>query len=1087
MPNPFSKLISNAARPPARAQDGLTDEEASQAERPTFSFSSLLHDLSRLRPQSARYLTELLTTALSRAPVDDRKLVFEHSIALLQSLPVHSALSGTLSDQLVVGLWRGLPHPPAMYVGPTDRYRSADGSGNHPLMRDLGRAGTPYSRSVAPVQPRSAAAMPDPALVFEQLLRRPSGESFKVHPSRLNRLFFSFATVVIHELFQSNRQDPWINETSSYVDLSTLYGNNAAQQATVRTYENGRIWADVVASDRIMLMPPAVVAIVVIFSRHHNYIAKRLLEVNEAGKYSSDWTALSDEQKRWQDEDIFQLSRNINVAFFATVVLKDYVASILNTVRADSNWSLDIGKEIANLDGTRVERGTGNSISVEFSAVYTWHSALSSADDLWVEDRLKEAFPDKSIDEIGVKEWATLEKRDEERLASSEPKHWTFGDLERGADGHFDDVQLAEIIKDAIEEPAHAFGARSVPASLKIIEVLRQLQARNVFQVCTMQEFRKYLNLKPFDSFLAWNSDPAIAKAAEQLYGHIDNLELYPGLLAEEAKPSMPGSGLCPGQTIGRGILNDAVSLIRSDRFLSYDMNISTLTSWGMSQLRPQGGAYGGVLPTLLFRALPAGWKFNSVYGLLPFYTPASARKILTDHGRLELYDEQRPASDATMRTIHSYEACRAALLDRDTFLSVGGHSISSNGHSIVLTFATAQQDDAQAKLIAGPFFTKDFDEGVKTVFAAHTRAQVETSRMPIKNGQHYQLDVVRDIANVVPILWLGQKFSIPLKTAHEPAGLISPAQLLSALTTLFTCTSSPLRTESEWDLREGARSAAATLSALFEARLKAQRQGGLGVLGKVTDWLARGSSHEVSSDAAHLLDGLLASKRPNVELVAAMMALIVPIAGILTKATSLVVDLFLQEKYQTDKQRLIELAQSDDDDTAALHEIEGYVLEAMRVQPIQPGVPRQAARDLTIRDSDENDMVSFKAGERLVLGTSQAQMDPSVFPEPEKLDPHRPREIYLSFLHPDRPTAELCSSSSATSFGTRLLVPAIASMLKELFKLPGLRRAGSGLVRIRQEVAEGLEGDFYLDLFSRETNSPTSLRVEYDAVTAAA
>ena len=32
-----------------------------------------------------------------------------------------------------------------------------------------------------------------------------------------------------------------------------------------------------------------------------------------------------------QDNDIFQLSRNINVGFFATVVLKDYVAAILNT------------------------------------------------------------------------------------------------------------------------------------------------------------------------------------------------------------------------------------------------------------------------------------------------------------------------------------------------------------------------------------------------------------------------------------------------------------------------------------------------------------------------------------------------------------------------------------------------------------------------------------------------------------------------------------------------------------------------------------------------------------------------------------
>lgn len=55
-----------------------------------------------------------------------------------------------------------------------------------------------------------------------------------------------------------------------------------------------------------------------------------------------------------------------------------------------------------------------------------------------------------------------------------------------------------------------------------------------------------------------WNRDPKIWKAAEKLYTHIDNLELFPGLSAEERKPSMPGSGLAPGYTISRAILSDA-------------------------------------------------------------------------------------------------------------------------------------------------------------------------------------------------------------------------------------------------------------------------------------------------------------------------------------------------------------------------------------------------------------------------------------------------------------------------------------------------------------------------------------------------
>jgi hypothetical protein len=39
-----------------------------------------------------------------------------------------------------------------------------------------------------------------------------------------------------------------------------------------------------------------------------------------------------------------------------------------------------------------------------------------------------------------------------------------------------------------------------------------------------------------YTSFKEWNPDPVIHQTAEKLYGHIDNLELYVGLQAEEPK-----------------------------------------------------------------------------------------------------------------------------------------------------------------------------------------------------------------------------------------------------------------------------------------------------------------------------------------------------------------------------------------------------------------------------------------------------------------------------------------------------------------------------------------------------------------------
>lgn len=40
---------------------------------------------------------------------------------------------------------------------------------------------------------------------------------------------------------------------------------------------------------------------------------------------------------------------------------------------------------------------------------------------------------------------------------------------------------------------------------------------------------------------------------------------------AEQAKVPGPGAGLCPGYTISRSILADAVCLTRGDRFLTVD------------------------------------------------------------------------------------------------------------------------------------------------------------------------------------------------------------------------------------------------------------------------------------------------------------------------------------------------------------------------------------------------------------------------------------------------------------------------------------------------------------------------------------
>ena len=85
--------------------------------------------------------------------------------------------------------------------------------------------------------------------------------------------------------------DDWnVNATDSYLNLSPLYGLSLfinlshstsygllcpaddASQNQVRDKESGRglLYPDTFAEDRLMLAPPAVIVLLVIFSRNHN-------------------------------------------------------------------------------------------------------------------------------------------------------------------------------------------------------------------------------------------------------------------------------------------------------------------------------------------------------------------------------------------------------------------------------------------------------------------------------------------------------------------------------------------------------------------------------------------------------------------------------------------------------------------------------------------------------------------------------------------------------------------------------------------------------------------------------------------------
>lgn len=259
---------------------------------------------------------------------------------------------------------------------------------------------------------------------------------------------------------------------------------------------------------------------------------------------------------------------------------------------------------------------------------------------------------------------------------------------------------------------------------------------------------------------------------------------------------------------------------------------------------------------------------------------------------------------------------------------------------------------------------------------------------------------------------------------------------------------------------------AAAPLRSIFETHLKTQT----GRLEGLVDWMAKGSAFEVGPHADRIYHALADTKLPIGDLVGDCIGMGAPVAGNLTQQASLLIDLFLSPGYEKYKARIVELSHMDHAESD--RELQGFVYEGMRHVGVVPGLPRVATRDITVNDGARGP-VSIKKGHTILIATSKSAMDPVAFPNPEIMNPHRPSEEYILLGH----GLHFC-------FGARLVGPSLAATLREVFKLPNVRRAPGkqGRFTVTEHKLAGITMRHYLDSNSKESPIPTSLRLHYDS-----
>jgi cytochrome P450 len=117
--------------------------------------------------------------------------------------------------------------------------------------------------------------------------------------------------------------------------------------------------------------------------------------------------------------------------------------------------------------------------------------------------------------------------------------------------------------------------------------------------------------------------------------------------------------------------------------------------------------------------------------------------------------------------------------------------------------------------------------------------------------------------------------------------------------------------------------------------------------------------------------------------------------------------------------------ARADDDEL-----LRGYVLEAMRFDPLAPGLPRHAIRDWTLARGTKRER-TVRKGETVLAAFASAMMDDRRVPDPTTFNPRRLGHEYIHFgygLH--------------QCFGRHINHATLHLMLKPLLKRYGLRRA---------------------------------------------
>ncbi|KAL2089463.1 hypothetical protein ACEWY4_014151 [Coilia grayii] len=370
---------------------------------------------------------------------------------------------------------------------------------------------TYYTRTLPPVPLDCPTPMgvvgkkelPDVKLLAEKLLLR---RHFIPDPQHTSLMFAFFAQHFTHQFFKSDmKKGPAFTRALNHgVDLSHVYGEDLQRQHKLRLFKGGKLKYKVVDGE---VYPPLASEVgVEMHYPPHIPESQRFAVGHEAFglvpgllMYATIWLrehnrvcdVLYTAHPDWDDERLFQTSRLILIGETIKIVIEDYVQHL-------SGYHFKLKFDPTLLFNSQFQYQ--NRISSEFNTLYHWHPLMP--DTFHIDE---EVYSYKQF----VYNTSILTNHGINHLVESFTK------------------QIAGRVA----------GGRNVPpavlmVSMKAIENSRQMRYQS------LNAYRKRFNMKPYSSFEDLTGDTEMAAELEEMYGHVDAVELYPGLLIEKPRPN---------------------------------------------------------------------------------------------------------------------------------------------------------------------------------------------------------------------------------------------------------------------------------------------------------------------------------------------------------------------------------------------------------------------------------------------------------------------------------------------------------------------------------------------------------------------